>query len=223
MQFLYHPDAGLPDITIEGEAYRYIFKVRRHRQGERIALRNMADDYLYFYHIERVTRREADLLFETKEKCIVMPERSLHIGWCIVDPKTIEKTLPSLNELGVAKISFVYCDRSQKNFAPDLERLKRILINSSQQCGRSRFMELEVVQNIEAYLQTYPQSAMLDFGGRPLTCGMHLDSILIGCEGGLSDAERNLFEKRTIYGLDTPLILRSETAATFVASLSLVE
>ncbi|WP_456451949.1 RsmE family RNA methyltransferase, partial [Hydrogenimonas sp.] len=130
MQFLYHPDAGLPDITVEGEAYRYLFKVRRHRQGERIALRNLANDYLYFYRIDKVTRREAELVYLDKEERVVMPERALHLGWCVVDPKTVEKALPTLNELGVEKISFVYCERSQKNFRIDFERLRRILINS---------------------------------------------------------------------------------------------
>jgi 16S rRNA (uracil1498-N3)-methyltransferase len=218
MQFLYHPDAGLPDITIEGEAYRYIFKVRRHREGERIALRNLLNDWLYFYRIDRVTRREAELVYLDKEERVVMPGKSLHLGWCIVDPKTVEKTLPALNELGVEKITFVYCDRSQKNFTIDFERLKRILINSSQQCGRSRLMELERVDSIEKYFDLHPQSAVLDFGGTPLPCETEASSILIGCEGGFSEAERKIFGKRTIYGLDTPLVLRSESALFAIAS-----
>ncbi len=218
MQFLYHPDAGLPDITIEGEAFRYVVKVRRHRQGERIALRNLADDWLYFYRVETITRREAELSFEGKEERVVMPFRRLHLGWCIVDPKTIEKTLPMLNELGVAKISFVYCDRSQKNFKPDFERLKRILINSSQQCGRSRMMELELHDSIESYLESYPKCAILDFGGTPLSCDAKHSEILVGCEGGFSESERKIFENRTIYGIDTPLILRSESAVVVTAS-----
>ncbi|WP_300363676.1 16S rRNA (uracil(1498)-N(3))-methyltransferase [Hydrogenimonas sp.] len=218
MQFLYHPDAGLPDITIEGEAYRYIFKVRRHREGERIALRNLLNDYLYFYRIDRVGRREAELTFLEKEERVVMPETPLHLGWCVVDPKTVEKTLPALNELGVEKISFVYCDRSQKSFRIDFERLKRILINSSQQCGRSRMMELEIVDSAAGFLKEYPKSAILDFGGRPLPCEREGVSLLVGCEGGFSDAERKLFENRTIYGLDTPLVLRSESAMVAVAS-----
>ncbi|WP_201352402.1 16S rRNA (uracil(1498)-N(3))-methyltransferase [Hydrogenimonas urashimensis] len=218
MQFLYHPDAGLPDITIEGEPYRYLFKVRRHKESERIALRNLQNDYLYFYRIDQVSRREAELVLLDKEERVVMPEKFLHIGWCVVDIKTIEKTLPMLNELGVAKISFVYCDRSQKNFKIDLERLKRILVNSSQQCGRSRLMALETVESTEKYLETYPQSAILDFGGAPFPCKTAISSILIGCEGGFSEAERKNFENRTIYGIDTPLILRSESAAIGVAS-----
>ncbi|WP_456323777.1 16S rRNA (uracil(1498)-N(3))-methyltransferase [Hydrogenimonas sp.] len=221
MQFLYHPDSGLPDITIEGEAYRYIFRVRRHKEGERIALRNMNDEYLYFYRIDRVTRREADLVLEDRQKRIVMPQKSLHIGWCIVDPKTVEKTLPMLNELGVSKISFVYCERSQKNFVPDLLRLKRILINSSQQCGRSSLMELEIVDFVQNYMKMYPLSTILDFGGTSLVEACEISSILVGCEGGFSDEERNLFKERDIYALNTPLILRSETAATTIAAKSL--
>jgi len=218
MQFLYHPDAGLPDITVEGEAYRYLFKVRRHKEGERVALRNLTDDYLCFYRIERVTRREAVLVFLEKEERIVMPERTLHLGWCVVDPKTVEKTLPALNELGVAKISFVYCDRSQKNFRLDFERMKRILINSSQQCGRSRLMEMERFEDLESYFAAYPQSAVLDFGGSKLSCADELRSVVVGCEGGFSEEERKRFEKKSILSFDTPLVLRSESAAAAVAA-----
>jgi len=219
MQFLYHPDAGLPELMIEQEAYRYIFKVRRHKEGERIALRNLTDHTLYFYRIDRVTRREAKLLYIDQEEHIVMPHNALHLGWCVIDPKTVEKSLPMLNELGVAKISFVYCERSQKNFKLDFERLQRILINSSQQCGRSVMMELESFPSIEAYFEHYPESAILDFGGTPLTHEVTISSILIGCEGGFSDAERKLFAAHPIYGLTTPLILRSETAAVSIASV----
>ncbi len=78
----------------------------------------------------------------------------LNIGWCIIEPKVIEKTLPSINEMGVNSITFIYCKRSQKNFKLDLNRLKKILINSSQQCGRSSLMELNIIDNLEQFLKT---------------------------------------------------------------------
>ncbi len=221
MQFLYHPDAGATIVDVEGDVYRYLFKVRRHKRDETIALRNLEDDSIYFYKIERVSKKEATLLLERKESRRVMPRRYLHIGWCTVDPKTVEKSLPLLNELGVAKISFVYCARSQKNFRIDMERMRRILINSSQQCGRSELMELEILGSTEEYLLRYPKSAVLDFGGVPLSCEAGVESILIGCEGGFDEKERKLFAKRPIYGVNTPIVLRSESAVTVAAAMSL--
>jgi len=58
-----------------------------------------------------------------------------------------------LNEIGVSKISFIYCDRSQKNFIINLKRVKKILINSSQQCGRSVMMDIEEIECIENFLE----------------------------------------------------------------------
>ncbi|WP_457595939.1 16S rRNA (uracil(1498)-N(3))-methyltransferase [Hydrogenimonas sp.] len=221
MRFLYHPDAGLPEVTVEGEAYRYLFKVRRHKAGERVALRNLTDDWLHFYTIDRVSRREAVLVFESKEERVVMPGRSLHLGWCVVDPKTVEKTLPSLNELGVAKLSFIYCDYSQKNFRLDFERFRRILINSCQQCGRSRLMEIERFGSLDDFLKNYPEAAPLDFGGESLGCGPLPKRVLVGPEGGFSEREREKMAGCRTIGLSTPLILRSETAALALAAVAL--
>ena len=220
MQFLYHQDSGLPKIEINGESYRYVFKVRRHKRKEQIALRNLKDQYIYFYKIEKVTKHTAELLFLKKEEKINMPRFSKHIGWCIVEPKVVEKTLPMLNEFGVEKISFIYCDRSQKNFKLDFERLNRILINSCQQCGRSKLMKLEIFDNIKLYFKEYPKSAILDFGKKPFLFKDEVKSILVGCEGGFSSEERELFRNREIFTLNTPLILRSESAVVSVALLS---
>lgn len=57
-------------------------------------------------------------------------------AWCVIDIKSIKKVLPMLNELGVSRITFVYCDRSQINIKLDFARFERILEASMQQCGR---------------------------------------------------------------------------------------
>jgi len=221
MRFLYHPDAGAETIVVEGEAYRHLFRVRRQKAGEETALRNLNDDGLYTYRIEKVTRREATLRLIGSEAVVVMPGNSLHLGWCLVDPKTVEKTLPFLNELGVGRITFIRCDRSQHNFRLDFERLRRILINSSQQCGRSRLMELTECESIDRFLEAFPQSAVLDFGGEDIRrCEQSFEAVVVGCEGGFSERERKIFKEKTIIiGMDTPLVLRSETAAISVAAI----
>ncbi len=41
--------------------------------------------------------------------------------------------------------------------------------------------------------------------------------MIIGCEGGFGEAETALFEAKNILGLDSPLILKSESAVCAVA------
>jgi len=217
MQYLFDSEAGIDTLGIKDESYRYIFRVRRHKVGEVISLRNLKDDFIYFYEIKSVSKKEALLILKDKKELIVKPRRFLHIGWCIIEPKVIERTLPMLNEMGVGRISFIYCQRSQKNFKINLERLKKILINSSQQCGRSEMMEIEVIKNLQDYFEKYLGSAIMDFGKEVLKT-QNLDSVLIGCEGGFSDEERKLFTKKKCYSFDTPLILKSESAAVAIAA-----
>lgn len=218
MQYLYHIDASESTIELRDDAHRYIFKVRRHKIGETIYLRNLSDKNLYSYNIESLDKKEATLRLMEHKKHIVMPQSYLHIGWCMIDSKSIEKVLPSLNEMGVARISFIYCARSQKQFKLDLERLRKITLNSSQQCGRSEIMQFEVISSLEEFLAKYPQSHLLNFSQTRLSIDGDIQTIVIGCEGGLSSEEEALFAKAHIVGLDTPLILKSESAVCAVAS-----
>jgi len=68
-----------------------------------------------------------------------------------------------LNEIGVGKISFIYCKRSQKNFKPDIDRFMRILQSSSMQCGRTDIISLEIIDSLGEFVARYPECAVLDF------------------------------------------------------------
>ena len=222
MQYLYHKDSATPILQLKGDEHRYIFKVRRHRKGEIIPLRNLKDNNIYLYKIVYLDKKEAHLVLEESKELIVKAKKRLHIGWCIIEPKNIEKLLPTLNEMGVASISFIYCQRSQKSFKLDFKRLEKILLNSSQQCGRSEIMKLEVVDSLDKFLEIYPNAKALNFSENRLSDVSDIDSIVIGCEGGFSENEMKLFDNSSIVGLDTPLILKSESAVCAVASKILV-
>ncbi len=221
MQFLYNDLAGVNILQIDKENYKYLCKVKRHKLGDMISLRNLKDDFIYLYKIIKISKKDLLLELNEKKESVIKPFKKLHIGWCIVDIKMIEKTLPMLNEIGVSKISFIYCQRSQKNFKINLNRLKKIIINSSQQCGRSVMMEFEIIDSLEEYFEKYPKSDILDFGGVSLHENK-TENILIGCEGGFSEDEKKLFGNKSIYKLDTSMILRSESAVVAISSLCLV-
>jgi len=214
MQFVYEEKAKEKILIIEGENYRYLFRARRHKVGDIVEFRNLKDNKLYYYKVIAISKKEATLELLFAEEKIVLPNKELTLGWCIIDPKSIEKALPSLNEIGVNKIVFIKCAYSQANFKIKKEKLTKILINSSQQCGRSSLMQLEFANSINDFLAKYPNSYLLNFSQNSLEANKSdIKEIVIGCEGGLSKDEIALFEPQKIVGFNTPLILKSESAA----------
>jgi 16S rRNA (uracil1498-N3)-methyltransferase len=218
MLYLYHKDAGDATLKLEGDTHRYLFKVRRHRAGDRLYLRNLKDTHIYRYEITYIDKRTALLTLEESEILEIKAPRKLHIGWCVIDPKSIEKALPSLNEMGVEQITFIYCDRSQKSFKPDMERLHKILLGSSQQSGRSEMMLLDIAESLDAFLKQYPDAKMLNFSQEHFVGKEEIETIVIGCEGGFTPRETALFASENIVGFNTSMVLKSESAACAVTA-----
>ena len=218
MLYLYHKEAGQPQLTLLGDEHRYIFKVRRHKVDDTLYLRNLEDGLLHRYLITYMDKRSVNLELKESQTLEVKAKIPLHVGWCVIDPKNIEKVLPSLNEMGVEKITFIYCKRSQKSFKVDFKRLEKILLNSSQQSGRSEMMRLEMADDLESFLKANPESKMLNFSENSVESQEDIETIVIGCEGGFHVDEVALFKPENIVGFDTPLVLKSESAVCAVAS-----
>ncbi len=219
MQFTYDENAGIEQLILENDNYKHLIKARRQKVGDVLFFRNLKNSFLYNYKIVSIDKKSAILqLFSFEEKEVEV-KRKLHLGWCIVDPKTVEKELPYLNELGVEKITFFPSDYSQKNFKLNLEKLEKILINSSQQCGRSSIIKLENEKSLKEFIQKNPDSYMLNFSLKTVdSVKEEINTIIIGCEGGFSKKESESFNQEKIVGFKTPLILKSQTAISAVAS-----
>lgn len=219
MKFMLHPQAGESELTLSGEEYKYLIKVRRHKAGDLIAFRslaNLGDEYRY--RLERMDGRHAYFTLESRYHAPCEAPRKLHIGWCLVDPKTVEKTLPMLSELGVSKITFIHCRRSQRNFRIDYERLNRIMESSIMQSGRTSLIELAESPTLSTFLGEHPEAVILDFGGEVLGPDETVETVVIGCEGGFDESERKLFASARVRVFSSPMVLRSETAAVAAAS-----
>jgi 16S rRNA (uracil1498-N3)-methyltransferase len=218
MLYLYHKEAGKPGLTLLGDEHRYIFKVRRHKIDDILYLRNLEDGLLHCYIIVFMDKHSVSLEFQKSQSLAVQAKAPLHIGWCVIDPKSIEKILPSLNEMGVEKITFIYCKRSQKSFNVDFKRLEKILLNSSQQSGRSVMMQLGTAPSLKAFIAENPQSCLLNFSEHTFSSQISIDTIVVGCEGGMTEDEVALFAPHKVIGFDTPLVLKSESAVCAVAA-----
>lgn len=216
MKFLYHCNAGFETLDISGDSFLHL-KAIRIRNGQRIDVRNLVDGYNYIYEVISFNKKNAVLQLIFKS-LLNLPKPTLHLGWAVVEPKVVEKTIPSLNELGVGKISFVYTKFSQNNFKINLEKLQYLSALSSQQCGRNSIMDFECFSSLDNFLKQYPNSAIIHFGGKILN---GIDSVgnfplIIGPEGGFSSDE--VLKFKDIYALGTKSILRSQTAIVGVAA-----
>lgn len=219
MQFTYDEFCGENILEIKDEVYNYLIKARRHKIDDEIYFRNLKDENLYLYKIVLIDKKKAILNLLNSEKKILINNKTLHIGWCVIDPKTVEKYIASLNEMGVDRISFIYSDYSQKNFKINIEKLEKILINSSCQCGRSDIIKLDIYKNLNEFISKNQNVYFLDFSTTLIDEKKdEIKTIVIGCEGGFSNNERENFDKDFIVGFDSNLILRSETAILAVCS-----
>lgn len=223
MQFTYHPLSSNEILEIEGDTYKYLFKARRHKIDEEIYFRNLNDDFIYLYKVTSIDRKKAICNLISKEEKIVLNDKKLHLIWSVVDPKTVEKSIASLNELGVYKITFVYGEYSQKNFKINFEKLEKILINSSSQCGRSSIIKLDMANSLDEFLENENEVYMLNFSSLLIDEKKdEIQKLLIGCEGGFSKDEIAKFDKQMIVGFNSNLILKSETAIISAASKILI-
>ncbi|MEE3744689.1 16S rRNA (uracil(1498)-N(3))-methyltransferase [Campylobacter porcelli] len=218
MKFIYHKGAGSENLKIDGDGFSHL-KALRLSESKRVDIRNLKDGYSYIYEISTIDRHGATLLLIFKSLILPM-EHKFELAWAVVDSSVIEKSLPSLNELGVGRLNLVYCEFSQRNIKLNLERFERILISSSQQCGRNSLMEISIFHSVDEFLGYKKDVALIDFGGENLD-NYKMDYMLfVGPEGGFSQSER---EKITMkFALNSPYILRSNTAIISVASRFLI-
>lgn len=203
MRFLFCQGAGDENLEIKGDAFAHI-KAQRKRDGELLRLQNLRENIAYFYEIKELLRSSAMLVLK-EQKALEKQEFKTRLGWAVCDSSTIEKTLPFLNELGLGELVLFYSDFSQRNVKLDFARFERILISSCEQCGRYEMMKISLLDKNEL-----KNCILLDFGGDEFVPPKDDELLLIGAEGGFSEAERAQFQRKM--GLKCKNILRSQTA-----------
>ncbi|PID83295.1 16S rRNA (uracil(1498)-N(3))-methyltransferase [Candidatus Campbellbacteria bacterium] len=218
--FFYSPDASKEKLEIKNDLFNHLVKSRRQKENDIVILKNLKDDFDYSYKIQSVQNKKAFLVLESREEVKNENQNNFHLGFCIIDPKSIKEVLPYLNQTGVEKITFIYSDLSQKSFKLKKEKLQKILINSCEQCGRGSLMKLDFKNSLDDFLKENPNSFVLNFGGQNINeiDIKNIKACVIGPEGGLSEREMKLFEKEKILSFKTSNVLKAENAALCLCS-----
>lgn len=178
------------------------------------------------YECEIISASPKNLKLEIRNsKKSIMPKREVTLFMSLIKKENFELVCEKATEIGVTKIVPVVSGRTTlKNL--NRERIEKILVEASEQCGRGDVPALgEVINLQDPIFKSGENIFVADFGGKDFSnvkLKIENCSILIGPEGGFTPEERNLFKENNfkIFSLGETT-LRAETAAIVATFLAL--
>lgn len=203
-------------------------RVLRYEIGREVELFNNQDeDKLYkitkigndAVHLELITQLEPKL-----------PLSNLYLCFALLKKDKVEWVLQKGTELGVRHFVPMLTDRTEKT-GFDIERAEKIVIEASEQCGRSDVprvrepMKLDTIidelnEKVTLYVAEQGSPQMPSASWRTNPQSRQAVGVLVGPEGGWSDNEKQLFNDKNIEHIAlSNFTLRAETAAIAAATL----
>lgn len=188
-------------------------RVLRYRVGDELIIFN--DDEERLYKIEVIERDSVKLNLVTQLKRQI-PERKIYLFWSLLKKDKNDWVLQKCTELGVHKFIPIIAHRSEKNDL-NLDRAKKILIEASEQCGRSDIPDIREPISLNAAILEYSEKmdlyvAELGHHDKEIEKAESM-GIFIGPEGGWDQPELELFDQAKIARINlSRFTLRAETA-----------
>jgi 16S rRNA (uracil1498-N3)-methyltransferase len=223
--------AAAPEIAVEGEAYRHLFRARRAEVGDPVRLVD-GSGAARAGRIVRVDRKTGWIAPLEPIEALPANEPTLRLTLLVptLRPERAAWLVEKATELGVAAIRFLHTERAPRDFGSGtLERLRRVAISALEQCHGARLPAIGGPHDwceLQRLAEGLEMRWVLDPGGDPglvVDRETHTAALLVGPEGGLTAGElaiaRSLDFRPVALG---PRILRIETAAVAGASLALL-
>jgi 16S rRNA (uracil1498-N3)-methyltransferase len=230
-RFYVNSPLALGTIVLEGPEAHHLAVVRRVRADDRVYLFN-GDGRQYPALVTAVHRKSVELTVDAVES--PQYERLSPLEVAVPLPKADRATflVEKLTELGVTTLVPLRTARSVVHPRETrLEKLQRTVVEASKQCGRNVLMRVAPLADWQDYCRrpelpmgktlahVGPSKAESDLA---LSSPISAQVVAVGPEGGFTDEEANLAREAgwRIVCLG-PRILRVETAALLLASLTL--
>ena len=209
------------DLTLDPDRSHYLCRVLRLRRGERVEL-FCGDGLAYDAAIAAADARACDVRVGAIVAREAAPRVRLHLAQALMKGDRIDFVLQKATELGVTDIRFTETEHTVVHIeGPRVVRRethwRAVIASAAEQCGRLWLPTLHTPQPFGELLRQHiaAQTLLLDPGAAPLGATIPLvdTMLLIGPEGGLSDAERDaaIASGARPVGLGR-LVLRTDTA-----------
>jgi len=222
-------------ITVQGPEAQHLAKVKRARVGEVVGVLD-GQGTLGIGEIAEITgSKQRPMIAIMLDHIEMIASITPRIDICCPVPKgdRLDRMIDQLTQIGVVSWTPLMTDRSERDPKTiRLDRLDRIINEALKQCTRARSLIIHDPMTIDQVLdhaqaQSDPSMAMLvcDGGGDSPLVSSDVDQharIVIGPEGGWSDAERSIFvdAKLPVRRLGVH-VLRLESAAVVAGALAL--
>lgn len=209
------------DICLGDSASQHV-RVLRLREGDALRLFN-GDGLEYSAHLLEVSKRTvraqvADATPTGSESGLI-----LHLGQAISRGERMDYAVQKATELGCSRITPLFTERCEVRLNSErqdkrLRHWQQVAISACEQSQRNALPELQPPQTLEQWLSDCDAELKLVLHPHSAVPLASLDkpasvALLIGPEGGLSDAEVELAQQQGFQPLTLgPRILRTETA-----------
>lgn len=196
-------------------------KVLRYQAGQEVVLFDGVESER-MYKITEITDTEAHLELIT-DYARRLPRKNTYLLWTLLKKDKNDWVLQKCTELGISHFIPLLAERSEKT-GFDHERAEKIVIEAAEQCGRSDIPTIREPMLVRTALEHLGKKVPLMIceqgGDRSDILDQASFGILVGPEGGWSDAEKQLFTEHDLPFLGLgPLTLRAETAAIAAATI----
>lgn len=223
---IYQPTAILPNCVIEldDNAFNHIVRVLRMKEGEEITLFD-GTNKITLATINKINKK--NILVQTADSVIDNRESPLniHLGQVLSRGEKMEFTIQKSVELGVNTITPLLSERcgvkiDHERLAKKVQQWQKIAESACEQCGRNIIPTINPVQKLTNWCEQLTDYTKLTLhpraqhGINQLTLANSNIALLIGPEGGLSEAEINMtVANQFVEILLGPRVLRTETVA----------
>jgi 16S rRNA (uracil1498-N3)-methyltransferase len=223
--------AGSSLVELEQQASYHINKVLRMQEGDSLILFN-GDGFDYSARIDSIHKKSLSASMDVAIASETESPLSIHLGIGISKGDRMDWIMQKATELGVTTITPLFTERTEVRLKG--ERLEKkhqhwqqIIISACEQSGRSVLPQLAPATRIDMWTentQAEKKFVLHHRSTQPLDGKVTPKSIvlLVGPEGGLSEAEIMAAEKHNFDALALgPRVLRTETAP--LAALSVLQ
>lgn len=223
---IYHPEmiTQLGPLPLSEEAAGHVGRVLRMKIGQELRLFDGSGSE-FIATISSQSKKNVEVEVKQSIERSAESNLKLHLGQVISRGDKMEFTIQKSVELGVDVITPLISERcgvklDQKRFEKKLAQWQKIAISACEQCGRNRIPSIRPIMSLENWcgeeydglkLNLHPRA---DYSINTLPTPVEQVKLLIGPEGGLSEAEIDMTQKYAFNDiLLGPRVLRTETAA----------